>query len=70
MSSSAPTNVAKKGGAINANAMQKLLAFASLVLLLIIFSVASPNFFQSDNLIAIMLATAVNGVLASASLSS
>ena len=64
MSSSAPTNVAKKGGAINANAMQKLLAFASLVLLLIIFSVASPNFFQSDNLIAIMLATAVNGVLA------
>ena len=64
MSSSATTNVAKKGGAINANAMQKLLAFASLVLLLVIFSVASPNFFQSDNLIAIMLATAVNGVLA------
>jgi ribose transport system permease protein len=64
MSSIATTDKARKGGAINANAMQKLLAFASLVLLLVIFSVASPNFFQSDNLIAIMLATAVNGVLA------
>jgi ribose transport system permease protein len=44
--------------------MQKVLAFASLVVLIIIFSLSSPNFFQADNLIAIMLATAVNGVLA------
>lgn len=48
----------------NPNSMQKLLAFASLVLLLIVFSVASPNFFRVDNLVGILLATAVNGVLA------
>jgi ribose transport system permease protein len=39
-------------------------ANASLVALIVIFSIASPNFFQADNLIAIMLATSVNGVLA------
>lgn len=43
---------------------QKLLAFASLVLLIVFFSVASPNFLEVDNLVAILQATAVNGVLA------
>lgn len=46
------------------SARQKLLAFSSLVLLIVVFSILSPNFFQPYNLIAIMLATAVNGVLA------
>jgi ribose transport system permease protein len=45
------------------DAWQKMLAFASLIILLVIFSFASPNFFKMDNLVAIMLATAVNGVL-------
>ncbi|MFC5447145.1 ABC transporter permease [Paenibacillus aestuarii] len=45
-------------------AAQKLLAFASLIMLVIIFSVASDNFFQFDNIVAIMLSTAVMGVLA------
>lgn len=45
------------------DAWQKMLAFASLIILLAIFSFASPNFFKMDNLVAIMLATAVNGVL-------
>ena len=45
-------------------ALQKILAFSTLILMVIVFSIASPNFFQADNLIAIMLATAVNGVLA------
>ena len=45
-------------------AAQKLLAFASLIMLVLIFSVSSSNFFQFDNLIAIMLSTAVIGVLA------
>jgi len=45
-------------------ALQKLLAFASLVLLLIYFSIASPAFMQGDNMINILQATAVNGVLA------
>jgi ribose transport system permease protein len=43
---------------------QKLLAFASLLVLMIFFSVASPNFMQTDNMVAILQATAVNGVLA------
>lgn len=45
-------------------AHQKLLAFASLVVLLIGFSLASPNFMQMTNIIAILQATSVNGVLA------
>jgi ribose transport system permease protein len=45
-------------------AFQKILAFASLVILLIGFSIASPNFMQTSNMIAILQATSVNGVLA------
>ncbi|HUN92193.1 MAG TPA: ABC transporter permease [Burkholderiaceae bacterium] len=45
-------------------ARQKLLAFASLLALMIFFTLASPNFMQQDNLVAILQATAVNGVLA------
>ncbi len=43
---------------------QKLLAFASLLSLVVFFTLASPNFLQTDNLLAILQATAVNGVLA------
>ena len=46
------------------DARQKLLAFASLILLLVFFSFASPAFMQTDNIIGILQATAVNGVLA------
>src|SRR3954462_13671916 len=46
---------------------QKLLAFASLLALLVFFSFASGNFLQVDNLVSILQATAVNGVLAIAS---
>ncbi|MFV0491077.1 MAG: ABC transporter permease [Pseudorhodobacter sp.] len=45
-------------------AQQKLLAFASLIALLIFFSLASPNFLQTSNILAILQATSVNGVLA------
>jgi ribose transport system permease protein len=45
-------------------ALQKLLAFASLILLLIFFSFASPAFMQIDNILGILQATAVDGVLA------
>jgi ribose transport system permease protein len=48
----------------NPAARQKLLAFASLVALVVFFGVASPNFLQTDNLVSILQATAVNGVLA------
>jgi ribose transport system permease protein len=45
-------------------ARQMLLAFASLLALMVFFSLASPNFLQTDNMVAILQATAVNGVLA------
>ncbi|MEX0320466.1 MULTISPECIES: ABC transporter permease [unclassified Ruegeria] len=49
---------------VDTGAHQKLLAFASLIALLIGFSIASPNFMQTSNMIAILQATSVNGVLA------
>jgi ribose transport system permease protein len=45
-------------------ALQRLLAFAGLVVLVLVFSIASDNFMQTDNLVSILQATAVNGVLA------
>jgi len=49
---------------VQLGAMQRLLAFGALILLLVVFSLASPNFFQFDNLVGILIATTVNGVLA------
>ncbi len=49
---------------VDTGAHQKLLAFASLIILLIGFSIASSNFMQTSNMIAILQATSVNGVLA------
>ncbi|WPE23725.1 ABC transporter permease [Shinella zoogloeoides] len=49
---------------LRGSAQQKILAFASLIVLLIGFSLASPNFFQVSNIMAILQATSVNGVLA------
>lgn len=43
---------------------QKLLAFASLIAMMVFFSFASPQFLQTDNLVSILQSTAVNGVLA------
>ncbi|GLU31417.1 ABC transporter permease [Trinickia caryophylli] len=51
----------------HASARQKVLAFASLVVLIVFFGFASPQFLQVDNLVSILQATAVNGVLAIAS---
>jgi ribose transport system permease protein len=48
----------------NPAARQKFLAFASLLALMVFFTAASPNFLQMDNMVAILQATAVNGVLA------
>ena len=38
--------------------------FGALIVLFVVFSLASPNFFQFSNIVGILLATAVNGVLA------
>jgi len=49
---------------VSSGAHQKLFAFAGLIVLLIGFSLASPNFMQTANMITILQATSVNGVLA------
>lgn len=54
----------RKPVSIKSGATQKLLAFASLILLVVFFSLSSENFFRFDNIIGIMLSTAVIGVLA------
>jgi ribose transport system permease protein len=53
-----------KPARIASGAQQKILAFASLIVLLVFFSLASPNFLQTSNILAILQATSVNGVLA------
>ncbi len=56
----------KKGSLsfLQTGAMQRILAFSALIVLFVVFSIASPNFFKLENIIAILLATGVNGVLA------
>lgn len=56
--------VAKKKGIFNSGAAQKLLALGALILLVIFFSFGSEFFFTKANIINILLATAVNGILA------
>src|ERR671936_1076796 len=46
------------------DAVQRLLAFGALIVIVIVFSLASPNFLQFDYVIGILLATSVNGILA------
>jgi len=60
------TNVAQapKNKLFSSSTRQKLLAFASLIGLMVFFSIASPNFMQFENMIGILQSTAVNGVLA------
>jgi ribose transport system permease protein len=45
-------------------ALQRILALTALVILMIFFSLASPNFLQARNIEGIFLSTAVNGILA------
>src|SRR5512136_1982691 len=54
----------QRGSLLRSDAMQRLLAFGALILLFVVFSIASPYFLQFDNIIGIFLATAVNGLLA------
>jgi ribose transport system permease protein len=49
---------------VRSQAIQRVLAFSALIALIVIFSLASPNFLQFDNIVGILLATSVNGVLA------
>ena len=59
---------AAAAAAADSQAKQKLLAFASLIALIVIFSVLKPDaFFTTDNIIGILQSTTVIGVLAIAS---
>jgi ribose transport system permease protein len=55
---------AGKRSLLRSNAIQTLLAFGALIVMLVVFSVASPYFLAFDNINGILLATTVNGVLA------
>jgi ribose transport system permease protein len=46
------------------DAAQRILAFAALIILFTFFSLRSPAFLQFNNIVGILLATAVNGILA------
>src|SRR3982074_1578958 len=49
---------------VRSDAIQRILAFGALIGLFVVFSLASPNFLQFDNVVGILLATTVNGILA------
>ena len=49
---------------VRSDTLQRFLAFGGLIILFIVFSLASPFFLTPDNIGGILLATAVNGVLA------
>lgn len=53
-----------KSGVRVSGAFHRLLAFSGLIALVVVFSLASPNFMQTQNVLAILQATSVNGVLA------
>lgn len=55
------THVKKR---VKSSATQKLMAFGGLITLIVVFSIASPNFMQFGNIVSIVLATCVTGVLA------
>lgn len=44
--------------------VQRLLAFGALLVMIVVFSLLSPNFLKFDNFVGILLATSVNGILA------
>ena len=49
---------------MRSDAMQRFLAFAALIVIIVGFSLLSPNFLQFDNVVGILIATTVNGILA------
>ncbi|MCB0045876.1 MAG: ABC transporter permease [Caldilineaceae bacterium] len=61
---SAATTAAPRQSILRSDAAQKLLAFGALILIFAFFSFASPVFFTWENIKGILLATAVNGILA------
>jgi ribose transport system permease protein len=57
-------SIPRPAALVRRDAVQRLLAFAALIVITVVFSLLSPNFLQFNNIVGILLATAVNGVLA------
>ncbi|WP_080839870.1 ABC transporter permease [Cohnella massiliensis] len=64
MNPSVATTKASSRFRIPPGALQQLLAFASLIVLVVVFSLSSGNFLQFSNIVGILMSTAVIGVLA------
>lgn len=64
MTTKTQTSTTLKRTLIRPDAMQTILAFAGWIVIFAFFMIASPYFRQGTNLVAILLSTAVNGVLA------
>lgn len=65
MSTAVATAKPERRSLVGSNSVRKLLAFAGLILIIIVFTALSPEFFFTwNNAKSIFLATAVNGVLA------
>ena len=63
MTDTTATKATSGSGLFTMASMQKVVAFAVLVLMLLFFSIFAPNFAAWNNMVNIMQATAVNGVL-------
>ena len=64
MSENSSGKASKKMMNFSSIGAQKLIIFLTLIVLIIIFAILSPNFLLVDNIISILLATCVNGLLA------
>lgn len=64
MAATTEATTTPKRSILRSDATQKLLAFAGLLVIFAVFSVLSPYFLTKDNVLGILLATGVNGVLA------
>ena len=55
---------AQKASVLRSDAAQRVMAFGALILMFVAFSLMSPYFFTGSNISGILIATAVNGILA------
>ncbi len=60
----AKTATVKRSSLIRSDTLQKFIAFGGLIILFVVYSLASPFFLTSENVGGILLAAAVNGILA------
>lgn len=59
-----PQTAPQKTSILRSDAAQRFLAFGALIIMFIVFSLASPYFLTGSNISGILIATAVNGILA------